>query len=39
MYSVAVRKRPINRKEKGKGEIDITTVAPKQSAVIIHEPK
>lgn len=37
--SVAVRKRPINKKEKSKGETDIISALPSKSQVMIHEPK
>ena len=37
--SVVVRKRPINRKERGRGEADIVTVLDKACTVLVHEPK
>ena len=36
---VIVRKRPLNKKEKGKGEMDIATVQPDKDTIIVHEPK
>ena len=36
---VAVRKRPINSKEKSQGQLDVATVTTPHRAVTIHEPK
>lgn len=36
---VAVRKRPLNKKEKGGGETDIISVVGRSSSVLVHEPK
>ncbi|XP_073974572.1 kinesin-like protein Klp10A [Rhodnius prolixus] len=36
--TVCVRKRPLNRREVGKSEIDVISV-PKKNLIIVHEPK
>uniref|UniRef100_A0A2P2HVS6 Kinesin-like protein n=1 Tax=Hirondellea gigas TaxID=1518452 RepID=A0A2P2HVS6_9CRUS len=36
--TVAVRKRPVNKKEVGKKEVDVVTI-PKKDTLIVHEPR
>ncbi|XP_045594078.1 kinesin-like protein KIF2A isoform X3 [Procambarus clarkii] len=36
--TVAVRKRPLNKKEEGKREIDVITI-PKRNSLYVHEPR
>lgn len=36
---VAVRKRPVNRKEKAKGDVDVVTVLGNDQSIVVHEPK
>lgn len=37
--TVAVRKRPLNQREKSKGDVDICSVSQHNHAITVHEPK